>query len=585
MVITNENYKDKLELYKKAVDSYYNKHISIITDYEFDMLERGIKKFEEENNIPSSTNKIGEKSGSFIRKEIMTSLSNCYNLEEIKKWIIKTCNYLNNPNLRICVSPKFDGVSLNIVRENNTTIYSTRGDGVKGTIVTCNDLTNVCSYYLNKIIKLSPNHFDVRGEIFITKENFEKLNNELISKGEKPYSNQRNAASGILMSKSERVRYLSFVIWGVKGDIFQNDYAMFNYLYGGDNNDKAKSIYEHVHLINGYNEDLVRDIFNNMVLDRYSVEYPTDGLVFIVDSILDRKELVSEDKKYPLYGTSLKYPPTEVKSTLEEVTFDIGRTGTLTPVGIIKPITIDGVNVTKVTLHNYDYIKNKNLMLNDTVGIIRSGDVIPKIISVEHNSDSRTIVKPIVCPSCLSVLNVTEKNISCVNKLKCKDIVAQRVVYFFSKPCFDVKGIGVEVVKEILERIEEKDILLKSSYFDNMYNVLEYLFNYNIYKKDTDGKNYRNFYNNLLKRKLADSEYYRLLAGLGVNNIGVKTAIQYNSIVKKLVDMSKSSSIEDMLYDIRKSPVIVDRKLSGLDDEGIGDLIYVCHNYSRLHIE
>lgn len=524
-------YNVLLAKYMEAKDSYYNKNVSIMTDEEFDNLEKALKSYCEFRKFPDPTLGIGATPlvVDYIRKVPMTSLSNTYDVDELYKWVVKTNNKANC-GVELSITPKFDGVSLQIIKEGEETLYVTRGDGIKGTIVTCKELTEITKYAYDKISKLSKD-FDMRGEVYITRDNFEALNKELISKGEKPYASLRNAASGILMSKSDRVKYLSFVVWDVK-NIFKSTHEIFEYFYKGVDDEIYKLCYK----ISNPTITSLSDIAARYESVRNNLSFPIDGFVVMVN-LNDFKEiLVGKDMKYPLFATSFKLKEIPVRTKLVNIEYELSRTGLLSPVGILDPIKIDGVTVSRVTLHNFNYIKEKNIFLNDTLGIIRSGGVIPKAVEVIKNSDSVEILPPVECPSCKSkLLHNSNGTIACPNNL-CPDVLSQKLAYFYSKENVGVKGCGVEIAKVIVERMNGK--------FTNSMDLCTMsLFKENWLRED-DAKNLKNLANNINKLNLDESELYRLLSGLGINGLGVKRCRELNGFLVKVYKTIKDSVVE-----------------------------------------
>lgn len=569
-------YNTLLKKYKEAKESYYNKNVSIMSDEEFDALEKALKAYCEFRKFPDPTTSIGVEPivVDYIRKIPMTSLSNTYDVEELYKWVTKTQNKANT-GVEFSITPKFDGVSLQIIKEGDKTLFVTRGDGIKGTNVSCRELEEITNYAVSKLSTLTKD-FDMRGEVYITRSNFEALNKDLISKGEKPYASLRNAASGILMSKSERVKYLSFVVWDVK-NIFTSTHDIFEYYYKGVDNEIYKLCYK----ISSPVIDTLSDIATHYEHIRNSLSFPIDGFVVMVNRNDIKEILIGKDIKYPLYATSFKLKEIPVKTKLKSIELELSRTGLLSPVGILDPISIDGVTVSRVTLHNFNYIKEKNIYLNDVVGVIRSGGVIPKIVETEKTNESVEILPPVICPSCSSkLLHNQNGTIACPNAL-CPDVLSQKLVYFYSKENTGVKGCGIEIAKVIVER-------LKGKYNNPMDLCTLSLFSKEWLRED-DVKSFKNFANNINKLKLDDSELYRLLSGLGINGLGVKRCRELNSFLIKAFKLIK----DNVDSDNSESPFIgkEEEYLKMLTELGVEDnlkndyldaSIHVLTNYAKL---
>lgn len=555
-------YKVLVAKYLEAKDSYYNKNVSIMTDEEFDTLEKALKAYCEFRKFPDPTLGIGAEPivVDYIRKIPMTSLSNTYDVEELYKWVTKTQNKANS-GVEFSITPKFDGVSLQIIKDGDRTLFVTRGDGIKGTNVTCKELEEITSYAVKKISSLNKD-FDMRGEVYITRSNFEALNKDLINKGEKPYASLRNAASGILMSKSERVKYLSFVVWDVK-NTFNSTHDIFEYFYKGVDDEIYKLCYK----VSNPSISNLTDIAAKYEHIRNDLSFPIDGFVVMVNRNDIKEILIGKDVKYPLYATSFKLKEIPVKTKLKSIEFELSRTGLLSPVGILDPISIDGVTVGRVTLHNFNYIKEKNIFLNDVVGVIRSGGVIPKIVETEKTDESVEIIPPIECPSCKNKLtHNVNGTVSCTNTL-CPDVLSQKLVYFYSKENTGIKGCGIEIAKVIVNRLNGKysnpvELCVKTLITDNWI-------------REDDSKSFKNFALNINKFKLDNSELYRLLSGLGLNGLGVKRCRELNNFLLKVYTDLKDN-VEITREEYRST-------LSNLDIEG--ELIDECIDSSLLVME
>ncbi|MCI6989088.1 MAG: NAD-dependent DNA ligase LigA [Campylobacter sp.] len=505
---------DKFE-YKKAVDklnlwarAYYTMDEPLASDAEYDELYGEIERFEKENPKLileySPTKKVGGEISDKFDKSYhiakMWSMEDVFNDDELKAWI----NRGNKDGLSFYCEPKFDGASLNILYENGVFVKATtRGDGVVGENVSANA----------KVISTIPlsipynEKIEIRGEVLIKKADFDALNEIRLSDGEAPLANPRNAAAGSLRQLDSSIvkqRKLLFIPWGV-----------------GENSldfTKHSEVMEFVRRLGFYRDkflkiassfDELREIYSKLNSIRDEKEVMLDGMVIRVDDIKKCTEL-GYTVKFPKFMVAYKFPPTEKTTKLLDVSWQVGRTGVLTPVGICEPVDIGGAMVKNATLHNFDEITRLGLMKNDFVNIIRSGDVIPKITKVykdRRDGSQIPIPKPTICPSCGSELLEEEIFIKCQN-LECKARMINSLIYFASKPCMNIDGFGEKVIALLYNSGKISHIAdiyrLRSEDFDRLDGF-----------KD---KKISNILNAIEASKHAPLE--RFIASLGIEHIG-----------------------------------------------------------------
>lgn len=435
------NYHNKL---------YYTDDNPEIEDYEYDKLFRELENLErdfpnlKEENSP--TNKVGgmilEKFEKFEHPIAMYSLSNVMNEEEFFDFDNRMKKEINSKDIKYTVENKFDGLALELIYQNGKLIVaSTRGDGQVGENVTNNVkvMNNVPKNIKEK------NKLIIRGEALITKKDFEALNREREELEEVPFSNPRNAASGGLRqldsseSKKRRLKFFAYQIANYKDFNLTNEYKAMEFLLS------LGFTVEGVHPNIDAKE--VLKIYNEIQLNRNKMDYEIDGLVIKVDDIKSQEKLGFLSRA-PRFAVAFKFKPEEKETLLNNIEVQVGRTGALTPVAKLKPVQVGGVIVSNVTLHNPNEIKSKDIRIGDTVVVIRSGDVIPKIVRVNLDKRPKEIkefVFPNKCPVCGGDTAITEGDVivRCINE-ECPSKITKYIEYFVSKAAMNIDGIGKE---------------------------------------------------------------------------------------------------------------------------------------------
>ncbi len=450
-MINEKNYKDRVEKLKKYAYAYYVEDAPLVTDEEYDLLYHEVLSFEEKNPklalFDSPTKRVGGvvRDGFAKAKHIkrMWSMEDVFEKEEVQKWIDRISKSVDCGSF-MC-EPKFDGASMNLIYEDGKLIKAiTRGDGVIGEDVTENVKTI-------RSVPLSIDYkplIEIRGEVVIRIKDFEKINSERLENGEYLFSNPRNAASGSLRQLDSRVtakRKLFFYPWGV-----------------GQNELRESLLSEKMDFI--YNlgflkpplmrecksVDDIQDIYHELIKNRATIPMMMDGLVIKVDEVSLQEEL-GYTVKYPKWMCAYKFPAVEKSTTIKSITLQVGRSGVVTPVAEVEAVEIDGAVVERATLHNFDEIERKDIRIGDRVIIIRSGDVIPKIIKVQEEfRDGTQIVvnRPTLCPECQKELLDEGTLIKCQN-LKCPARVVSSIAYAASKKCLDISGLGEKIVESL----------------------------------------------------------------------------------------------------------------------------------------
>ncbi len=487
--MTKDEYLKNVEILNKWADSYYRLDNPIASDEEYDNLYNLIKEYETKNPkdvaINSPTQRVGGKVLEEFNKAFhltkMWSLEKISNINEINNWIKKVSTY---GDLEFYCEPKYDGASLNLIYENGYLVKAiTRGDGEIGEDVTINART----------IKTIPFAIDykelieIRGEVVIYKDDFDRINSERLKDNLPLFANPRNASAGSLRQLDSKIcakRKLVFIPWGfgkhnLKSRKF-SDIMKFIYSLGfikPNFREICKNIEE------------IEKFYQKILKNRNSEKILLDGMVVKINS-LGVEEKLGYTKDSPRWAFAYKFPAIEKTTKLLDVVMQIGRTGVITPVGILEKILIDGVYVERVTLHNFEEIKNKDLKIGDIVTIIRSGDVIPKLITVlkdRRTGLEKEIIKPTHCPNCGSLLLDEGVLIKCQN-LSCSAIAINSIIHFAKKSCMNIDGLGESIVTTLFEANLIKDILdlynlcredllklegFKDRKVDNLLNAIE----------------------------------------------------------------------------------------------------------------
>lgn len=466
-MFTLEEYQEKVDKLKDWAEAYYVYDKPIVDDKTYDKLYDEVKKIEKlhpEFIDPSSpTQKVGDKliTSLPINKHTsrMYSLENTFSVEEAMKWINGIIEEFPNDNHTICIDYKYDGLSMSILYENGKLVRAlTRGDGEVGEVITENALN------VNNVLRefgVPGCSYELRGEVVMLKDSFEDNNRRLIERGESPLSNQRNGASGSLRQKDPNVtkeRNLHFIPWGIEfiDPVVDKDFS-YDMEFIQDNYRRTDS-----RLVLGRPfwidkpseiEQAIRSIYTRVFASRDKIPLPLDGLVISFVSRDLRKKL-GYTSKYPKFARALKFPHMEHMTKLNAITWQVGRTGVITPVGEIDPVNIDGAVITRCTLHNLNDIYSKDIKLYDTVYIIRSGDVIPKVlgpVADKRTGKEETILPPTNCPSCNSpVKGPVDGKVFCMNPC-CRDKIVATITYMSSRECLDIDGLGNKVVEQLFD--------------------------------------------------------------------------------------------------------------------------------------
>ncbi|MEZ7722105.1 NAD-dependent DNA ligase LigA [Haemophilus parainfluenzae] len=437
-----------------------------IPDAEYDRLFHQLKALEAAHpeliTADSPTQRVGAKplSGfAQIRHEIpMLSLDNAFSDEEFYAFVKRIEDrliHLPEP-LTFCCEPKLDGLAVSILYVNGVlTQAATRGDGTTGEDITAN-IRTIRNIPLQLLMDNPPARLEVRGEVFMPHEGFARLNQHALEKGEKTFANPRNAAAGSLRQLDPKITSKRPLVLNAYGIGIAEGVDLPNTHY--DRLQWLKSIgipvNPEIRLCNGTNEvlDFYRDIQNK----RSSLGYDIDGTVLKINDIALQEKL-GFISKAPRWAIAYKFPAQEELTRLNDVEFQVGRTGAITPVAKLEPVFVAGVTVSNATLHNGDEIERLDIAIGDTVVIRRAGDVIPQIIGVLHDrrpADARPIVFPETCPVCDSaIVRIEGEAVArCTGGLFCAAQRKEALKHFVSRKAMDIDGVGGKLIEQLVDR-------------------------------------------------------------------------------------------------------------------------------------
>lgn len=498
---------------------YYVEENPSLSDFEYDEMFRELQELEIENPLLITTDSptqrigsLGTKFEQYKHKYRLYSLDNSNNYEELEKWYERVVKEVGD-NVELVCELKIDGLAMALSYENGLFLRGvTRGDGIVG-----EDITNNLKTIKAIPLKLpSTENLDVRGEVFMPKSSFEKLNEENLKTGEKIFANPRNAASG-------SVRQLDSTITA------KRDLSMFCYgaIIEGLNN-IPKTHYDTIMKLKelGFktnaNVKIVKNIQEAIEYckewenKRFDLDYATDGVVIKVNSLALQNEL-GFTSRAPKWATAFKFPPEEVNTKLLDIEINVGKTGAVTPVAILEPVQLAGSTVSRASLHNFDEIKRLDIRIGDTVLIKKAAEIIPKVIKVDEHSRGANVAEfiiPTQCPVCETKLETREGevNLYCPNSMFCPAQLKAKIEYWVSKEAMDIDFVGPSIIEQLFNKNMVKspaDLYTLSQQDFMQLDLIQEKSAFNIYHSIQASKN----------RPLA-----RFLTALSIKNVGKETA-------------------------------------------------------------
>ncbi len=454
---------------RKADAEYYQDDAPSLSDAEYDKLRQELEKLESEfpslENAASPSQTVGAapaKGFAKIRHEIpMLSLGNVFSEEELNEWLAKTRRFLNMEEaspLEIIAEPKIDGLSCSLRYEQGVLIQAaTRGDGAEGEDITQNVKT--IEGIPHTLKGNAPEILEVRGEIYMGKKDFEALNKAQEARGGKTFANPRNAAAGsvrqlnVEVTKERPLAFFGYALGQVSESLGQSHYEVREKL-------KSFGIPETFYAISDDLMGLMQN-YEQVLEGRADLDYDIDGIVYKVND-LALQERLGFVARSPRWAIAHKFPAEKAVTKLLDIDVQVGRTGVLTPVARLEPITVGGVVVSNATLHNQDEIERKDIRIGDYVVIQRAGDVIPQVVEVlldKREGDPPKFEIAHECPRCgsLAIREEGEVAIRCTGGLICPAQAVERLKHFVSRLAFDIEGLGAKIIEEFYE-----DGLIKS---------------------------------------------------------------------------------------------------------------------------
>jgi DNA ligase (NAD+) len=550
------------EIIRFHENRYYVMNDPLVSDPEFDQLYKALEKIEAAHPALIIPDSPTQRVGPGITKQFITvqhlvpmlSLENSYNADDLIDWDRKARELSGLDQLEYCVEPKFDGASISLIYENDQFARgATRGDGVAGEEITLN-LKQIRSIPLSApFSKYGIQQIEIRGEVLMNKDNFRKYNEQLAEQNLPPLANPRNAASGSLRIKDASIvakRNLEAFLYHIAYIHYEGTHQPIRshaeslellWEMGFRSPVKEKKVLKGI--------DAVIDFCKAFEEQRDELPYEIDGLVIKVNE-MQLQDKLGMTTHHPRWAIAFKFKARQSTSKLLQVEFQVGRTGSVTPVAKIQPVHIGGVMVSSISLHNQDFIREKNIMIGDTLLVERAGDVIPYIVKSfpELRTGNETaVVFPVACPVCETPLIKPEEEAvwRCPNE-NCAAQVVERMIHFTSKDAMDIRGLGDANIRKFHELGWLKDI--PSIYhlpFDQLKNM-----------EGFGAKSVTNLSEAIEKSK--SQPLYRLINALGIRYVGETTAKTLAQSVSHLLDlctMDKESlqQIEDVGVKVAES--------------------------------
>ncbi|MDB9761094.1 NAD-dependent DNA ligase LigA [Pelagibacteraceae bacterium] len=564
-----KSYLKKKKLLKEYNKFYYDKDSPIVTDKFYDDIKKEIIKLEKDNSFLKKYGSVNDiigfkpstKFGKIKHAKPMLSLSNAFNIDDIEDFIKKINNYLNNKNLNLffTTEPKIDGISASLTYNNGQLVKGvSRGDGTTGEDILENlkTIKQIPHKILGKDI---PKILEIRGEVYIGKEDFKKINEK--------FANPRNAAGGSLRQKN------SSVTAKIPLQFFAYAFGKIEPLSFKEQTDFLKKINEWGFKTNPYNylAKTIAEIkmqYNKIEKIRSSLDYDIDGLVVKIND-LNLQTRLGNTSNSPRWAIAYKFSSVKATTRIKDIIIQVGRTGALTPVAKVDPVTVGGVVVSNATLHNEEEITRKDIRIGDYVNIQRAGDVIPQIVSVELNKRKKNLEKyvfPTKCPSCgsqtVKEINTNTKKVDAVRRCldreyKCQHIAKEKLKHFVSKDAFNIDGLGKKVIDQFWDL---KLIKTPSDIFNLDYTKIANLEGWGQLSAENVKKAIKKSSNIVLDK---------FIYSLGIRHIGEENAKLIGNFfisIKKFTELLNNTKRKNLLKSIDELDGIGSAQLKSLDE-------------------
>lgn len=582
--VASEQIKHKHNFLKKEVkkhdDLYYIEQMPILSDYEYDRLLNRLARLEEEYSgldlSDSPTQRVAGQAVSSFTKAThslpMISLANSYNEEDVKNFLGRVRKFLRLQGfaeVEYFAELKLDGLSMELVYENGELVRAiTRGDGITG-----EDVTHTVRTIKTVPLKIAHKQLlEVRGEVVIHKEDFVEMNRAYEELGLAVFANTRNAASGAIrqldpkVSASRPLKFYAYALGKHEGFSFKTQKELEEKL----SNLCFKIIDRKFTECTPNESDLIK-YYERMQLHRSELPFDIDGVVIKVNSLATQDEL-GMIARTPRWATAVKFEPEQAKTVIEQIVVQVGRTGALTPVAIMKPVKVGGVTITNATLHNQDEVSRKDVRIGDTVIVQRAGDVIPEVVQViveNRPKNSEPFIIPTICPVCGSVASrePEEAVLRCQNAF-CKAILIGSLIHFVSRRAINIEKVGDKLVEAFVEKG-----LVKT--FSDIYKLTENEIQTLERKKK---KSIDNILNSIEKSK--NTTLARFIYALGIRYVGEQTAKLLADHYGTIENFMKTDAVE-----LEKIPEVGGKVsatiLKWLHDERMQDEVKILSSFMK----
>lgn len=567
----DSNIKNKIEKLKEIIRRhdmlYYAFEKPEISDFEYDALLKELQTLEKENpqfiTKDSPTQRVsGEVSSTFEKVEHkvpMMSLDNSYSIQDIKDWHERILKNINE-EIEFIIEPKIDGLSASLVYENNSLkTGSTRGDGKYGEDVTEN-IKTIKNIPLKLLTGANIAKFEIRGEVYINKQDFVSLNERLVEDEMPKFANPRNAASGSLRQKNAKItseRKLSFFVHSfgfIEGVEFEKHSQFLDFCRAA-----GFAVQKNIRTF-GNIEEVINSVLALQEI-RDALAYEIDGVVIKVNSYKLRK-IIGYTNKSPKWAIAYKFPARQAATKVLSIKTQVGRTGVVTPLASLEPVNLSSVTISSATLHNFEEIERLNLNTGDEVLVERAGDVIPKIIKVINKRSEGVFKVPQKCPACSSAL-IKEKEedvfFRCINPA-CPAQLRRSLIHFVSRDAMNIEGLGEAVIDQLLE-------LKKIHTFADIYKLnFDDFMELDLFKQ----KKANNLMNSIVKSR--QNPLHKLIFALGIRHVGEKAAYMLAQKFKNIDNLIRAS--EEELTAINEiGPVLAESVKKYFSNDKVGVMI------------